>query len=235
MTQQKYYDLLYTAQGKNYQAETEALAGFIRSHCPHAKTVLDVGCGTGRHARILSDRFNLEVDGIDIDPNMIEVARKENPKGTFSVDDMTSFGTGKKYDVILSMFSAIAYVRTLQNVTKALTCFKDHIKSDGIIILEPWLTPDNFTGGRTFMDVAEDGSTKVCRMAYNEKNGNISRLNFHWTICTPKGVETFDEKYDLGLFTVDEMVSCFKTSGLKPIYDPAPGCFANRGIYIATP
>jgi SAM-dependent methyltransferase len=43
---------------------------------PHAKTILDVACGTGEHARLLPSDF--EVDSIDLEPKFVEIARAKN-------------------------------------------------------------------------------------------------------------------------------------------------------------
>lgn len=46
--------------------------------------VLEVGCGTGRVARILHD-LGAEVSGIDLSPNMIEIARRTYPHLRFDL------------------------------------------------------------------------------------------------------------------------------------------------------
>jgi trans-aconitate methyltransferase len=65
---------------------------------PGAKTILDVACGTGEHARLLSADF--EIDGIDLEPKFVEIARAKNPDGNFSVADMRAFQLEKRYDVV---------------------------------------------------------------------------------------------------------------------------------------
>jgi len=43
-----YYDLLY--KEKNYAEEAEYIHGLIQKNTPGAKTILELGCGTGQHA-----------------------------------------------------------------------------------------------------------------------------------------------------------------------------------------
>ena len=45
------YDLLY--RDKDYAAEAGYVGRMIRSATPAARSVLEFGCGTGRHARLL--------------------------------------------------------------------------------------------------------------------------------------------------------------------------------------
>jgi trans-aconitate methyltransferase len=50
--------------------------------------VLDVGCGPGNITRyLLSKRPDFNILGIDVAPNMVELARKNNPTARFSVMD----------------------------------------------------------------------------------------------------------------------------------------------------
>ena len=67
------YDLVYSSF-KQYGTETDAVAAIIRSVNPDARTVLDVACGTGEHARLLGERHGFEVDGVDLDPVFVRIA-----------------------------------------------------------------------------------------------------------------------------------------------------------------
>ena len=51
-------------------------------------TILDVGCGPGNIAKyILAKESNYKLHGIDVAPNMIDLARKNNPTASFEVMD----------------------------------------------------------------------------------------------------------------------------------------------------
>ena len=51
--------------------------------------VLDVGCGTGRLAPFLAG-LGLDVRGVDLSPEMVRVARRDQPGFTFEVADLRS-------------------------------------------------------------------------------------------------------------------------------------------------
>lgn len=50
--------------------------------------VLDAGCGTGRMSRYLADR-GCRVQGVDLSPGMIAMARRDNPDLAFAVGSLT--------------------------------------------------------------------------------------------------------------------------------------------------
>src|SRR3954468_24524277 len=100
------YDAIYGAF-KDYATEADRVAEVLARVAPDAQTILDVGCGTGAHARLLSDRFGYRVDGLDLEEGFLELARRKHPGGRFFQGDMTSFQLGRRYDVVMSLFSSI--------------------------------------------------------------------------------------------------------------------------------
>ena len=60
----------------------DEVATFLRHYVPDGSRILDAGCGTGHYCgRFAADGF--EVVGIDLDPQMIDVARRKYPASTF--------------------------------------------------------------------------------------------------------------------------------------------------------
>jgi ubiquinone/menaquinone biosynthesis C-methylase UbiE len=74
------YDKIYTKL-KNYRDEASKVAAWIRKLYPGAHSVLDVACGTGEHDRFLSAEYH--VDGIDLNPEFIRIAKIKNPAGDY--------------------------------------------------------------------------------------------------------------------------------------------------------
>ena len=79
----KYYDAIYASIGKDYPAEAKIVRKFIQKYKKSdGNSLLDVGCGTGVHANLLSKHY--QVEGLDIEPKMLSVARKNYPENSIS-------------------------------------------------------------------------------------------------------------------------------------------------------
>ena len=69
-------------------------------------TILEIGCGSGNITKyLLSKRPDFNIFGIDIAPNMIELAKINNPKANFAVMDSRNISEIEtKYDAIVCGF-----------------------------------------------------------------------------------------------------------------------------------
>ncbi len=107
----EFYDSIYEAKGKNYEEEVRQLLGILSRHgVSTGGTLLELACGTGNHTRYLKEHF--KVQGLDLDPAMLELARERFPEVSFHCQDMTTFQVNDHFDVILCLFSAIGYAST---------------------------------------------------------------------------------------------------------------------------
>ena len=226
----KYYDLIYS-QFKDYEKETQKLVTLIKQIHPKAKTILDVACGSGEHIKLLTHKYGFKVDGLDLDPEFIEIAKKKNPKSEFYLADMTDFKLSKKYDMIICLFSSIGYVKTADNLEKTLNLFREHLNEKGIIIVEPWISPENWSVGKLHLDFVNTDDLKICRRSYSDKKGNLSIVRFEYLVGSKDGISHLKEVHKLGLFTKQEMLNSFKEAKLSAEYKKE-GLFG-RGLYIA--
>lgn len=222
------YDGIY--HFKDYARECERLRTLINAFVPGAGTVLDVACGTGEHARFLQS--NYRVDGIDINEDYLRAARRKNPAGSYVCADMTDFSLYRTFDVVVCLFSAIGYVRTVARLEQAIACMTRHVSPGGVLLVEPWFAPDQWQPGTQFIHAGQIGKDKVCRMSLSLRKENRSVILLHYLRGTSNGIKHYRERLELGLFTRDEMSDAFAAAGMRVRYDTQG--LMGRGLYIGT-
>ena len=65
-----YYDLIY--KDKNYEKESEYIIKIIRDYCDNCKKILELGCGTGKHASYIAKHY--KIFAIDASESMLKSA-----------------------------------------------------------------------------------------------------------------------------------------------------------------
>ena len=227
----QYYDEIYASVDKDYAAETRKTQKIIQKYKESkGKSLLDVACGTGIHGGFLSQYY--QVEGLDLDLQMLSVAKKKHPKIRFHQGDMTDFDLGRQFDVVVCLFSSIGYVKTKPRLRKAIKNMGKHLLPGGVLLIEPWFTPKQWHPGRTFMTQVNKPALKIVRMSHSGQRGKISLLEFQYLIGTSQGIEHSFEIHELGLFTHQEYMAAFKAAGLNIIHDPEG--LDGRGLYIGT-
>jgi len=225
----QYYDEIYASIDKDYAAETSKTYAFIQKYKQSkGKLLLDVACGTGLHASLLSKYY--QVEGLDLDGKMLAVAKKKHPKIRFHQGDMTDFDLNRQFDVIVCLFSSIGYVKTKARLQKAIKTMSGHLLPGGVLLVEPWFTPEQWHPGRASMTQVNKPELKIVRMSYSGQKGKISTIEFQYLIGTSKGIEHSFEIHELGLFTHKEHMDAFKAAKFDVTYD-AEG-LDGRGLYI---
>ena len=101
---------------------------------PNAK-LLEIGCGPGNITKyLLSQRPDFDIFGIDIAPNMIELAKKNNPTANFEVMDSQQIKSlDKKYDGIIVGF-CLPYLSPTES-NELISNSYDLLNEDGLIYL----------------------------------------------------------------------------------------------------
>jgi dTDP-3-amino-3,4,6-trideoxy-alpha-D-glucopyranose N,N-dimethyltransferase len=224
----RYYDALHYF--KDYAAEVQKILAIIAEYRPAASSLLDVGCGTGSHLALL--RNTLEVQGVDLSSDMLDIARRKCPDVPFHEGGLTDFELGRTFDVVICLFGSIALVQSPERLALALANLKRHLAPGGVLLVEPYFTPDSYWVGKITANFVDQPELKIAWMYVSERVGRISRLNNHYMVGTPQGVEEFEELHEIGLFTDEEYRVAFSNAGLRVRHDPDG--LRRRGLYIAT-
>jgi SAM-dependent methyltransferase len=222
------YDAVY-ASIRDYPREAAELDRLIQERRPGARTLLDVACGTGAHLEHLT---GYEAEGLDLDPEMLAIAGERLPKVAFHEADMADFDLGKRYDAVVCMFSSIGYVRSEDRLRSAIAAMAQHLEPGAVVIVEPWLSPDDWLDrhvGAVFVDEPE---LKIARMNVAGREADVSIVDFEYLVGTPDGIERFTEHHELGLFTVEQYLDAFRAAGLEAEHDPEGPM--GRGLYVGT-
>ncbi len=224
-----YYDVIYDSAGKDYKAESKRLHQLIRRHKKSiGKALLDVACGTGRHISYLKSSYSVE--GLDLDPGLLAIAKKRNPEVRFHKGDMLTFTLGKEFDIVTCLFSAIGYMTTLRKLRRAVRNMSLHLKPGGVLIVEPWITPRNFIRGNIHAVFVNEAKLKIARIGRSTARGRISTLDFQYLVATPQGTIYFREREEFGLFTHSEYMNAFRLASLKVNYYGKG--LIGRGLYV---
>lgn len=223
----KYYDLIYSF--KDYASESKAIAALIAQHHPTAKSVLDVGCGTAEHLRFLPD--SCQVEGLDLAPGLLELAQAKFPGKSFHCADMSDFHLGKRFDVVLCLFSSIGYVLTVDKLQSTLACFAQHLNPGGIVVVEPWFSKENWKQGNLSMLTHDGEDLKICRMTQTNLEDGHSILHFQYLIAERgQAMQHLTERHALALFEESEFRAAFQAAGLAVDFDPQG--LTGRGLYV---
>ncbi|MGZ3527376.1 MAG: class I SAM-dependent DNA methyltransferase [Vulcanimicrobiaceae bacterium] len=227
----KYFDALYRALGKEYPGEAARIKQLIAEHKrSEGNTLLDVACGTGMHIAHLRDQF--ECEGLDVDRNLLAIAGERNPGVPMHLADMISFNLSKRYDVITCLFSSIGYVPNVGRLEQTLQTFARHLRPGGVVLLEPWVAPEQWTDGHLNALFVDEPDLKIARMNVSRRDGNVAVLHFHYMVASRDGIRTFTEPHRLTLFTRAEYEAAFRKARLTVTFDE-PGLMG-RGLYVGT-
>lgn len=221
----KHYDAVYSE--KNYEAEAEHLVSLIRERVPGAKTLLDVACGTGKHLEYLANVF--DCTGVDLDDEMLAVAKERVPAVTLRAGDMCDFVLGTQFDVVTCLFSSIGYTKTVEHMERAVASMASHVLPGGILIVEPWITPESWILGKISSDTVETDESIVTRMTVAEPVER-GRVVLEYLIGDSSGINRVSETHEMGWFTHQEYLSAMQKAGLNTRHIQ-PG-LTGRGLYI---
>jgi len=137
-----WYDTLY--HDKDYAGECDFLeALFARQGVP-AKSLLDLGCGTGGHAVLLVQR-GYKVTAVERSADMLQAARSKADQAGVIVDfhqgDITRLEWRETFDAAFAMFAVAGYLAEDREMEDFLAGAWRSLRPGGILVFDGWHGP----------------------------------------------------------------------------------------------
>lgn len=209
----QYYDCLY--QDKDYKQESNYIRDTILKYQPEAKTLLELGCGSGGHANVLAEHFDIQ--GLDISEQMIKMAQAKHQQSNiaFDVADIRDFKLDKSFDSVFSLFHVMSYQTTNEDFYAVLANVKQHIKKGGLFLFDVWYGPgvlaDKPTGRVKRM---HNDKIHVTRVATPRLDTTLNTVDVHYEVFVKDNknhISSFDETHKMRYWFYPEITSFCKT------------------------
>lgn len=207
-----YYDLIY--DWMDYHEEAEFIKRAVAQHKKSdGVELLDVACGTGGHAQYLQDSFHLL--GVDLNQEMLEIARQKLPDVEFVQGDMKDLRFNKEFDVIVCLFSAINYNTNLQELRKTFESFYDILKPGGILFFDLGFCLENWDEGRILVDAAVEGDLQLARISQSRLQNGVFNANFVFLVKKDGLIDFEVDQHHMGVFPTLDVRNILEDLGMK--------------------
>ncbi|MBK8982177.1 MAG: class I SAM-dependent methyltransferase [Ignavibacteria bacterium] len=223
----KYYDLIYS--DKNYGAEAEYICRAVRKFKPDSETILDLGCGTGKHDEEFYKR-GYKTTGVELSENMYRIAErnsasisgKKNPPVYINAD-IRNVILKNKFDVIVSLFHVMNYQTSNEDLISAVKTVKRHLKTDGIFMFDFWYGPAVLQDKplKRFKKISDSEFTvRRYTTPKIDINKNTVDVNFRISVKEKKSgiVSSFEETHSMRYLFLPELEIIFSNNNMKLVH-----------------
>ena len=223
-----YYDLLY--RDKDYAAEAAFVVQLIERHAPLAappasRSLLDLACGTGRHAAEFARR-GFRVAGSDPSSGMLRCAAENCARAGVQVDlyphsFQTADRIGRRFTVVTAMFSALNYLTTYGDLARTLRAVDRLIEPGGIFIFDFW-NGNAVLDGYSPVRVKEiaDGTRRLLRTSETTLDPLRQTAQVHYHVVLSEGatiLADFVEDHHVRYYFPQEMVDVLEVHGFDVV------------------
>lgn len=132
------YELAFSARDIGAQVDF-LLTGFERRRGRTARSFLELAAGPAAHAIEVGSR-GLDAAGLDLSPAMqahaLQRARARGVPLAYTLADMVSFTTERKFDLVATMLSSATYILTDEDLLTHFDSVADALSDDGMYVIE---------------------------------------------------------------------------------------------------
>ncbi|GAB4237371.1 MAG: class I SAM-dependent methyltransferase [Chlamydiales bacterium] len=206
------HDYLQLYAQRNAQ-EAALQVSFILKHVqlPLEATILDLGCGAGRHAIEMASR-GFHVVGVDSSTILIQQAikiKRDHPNWdlTFLNQDLFALDLGHRFDLVMNMFTSFGYFAEDEKNAEIFKVVAKHLKKNGKFLFD-YLNPKYAIEHLVPSEKVElkEKTVQITRKVENDKR-IIKTIQFPH--------KTYQEK--VSLYSRDQIEEMMQSYGLYPI------------------
>jgi SAM-dependent methyltransferase len=162
------------------QHDIDTIQRIAADHLPLWPRILDIPCGTGRHANALA-REGFEVFGFDLQPAYLHTARSEGA-ATYAAADMRALpiATGS-IDLVLNMWNSLGYFTDLTDEAATLAEFRRVLRPGGVVLVQQDLDAPAALEGRWVQHMKAplgDGALLLVRQVPDAALGGLACLSW---------------------------------------------------------
>jgi SAM-dependent methyltransferase len=208
------YDLVFPDAEETIATMVRAAIDRYLSAAP--RSILDVGCGTGRHLAALAKTIS-ECCGVDLLESNIAYARSVRPGVTFHVGDMRTVRLGRTFDLLICLGNALSYALTDQDLADTMSTFAAHARVGTLLVADP-LNGRTYLEGKGFqeriearMETPEFKATSVSLHELDRKARILKRTRT-WQI---EGRPDVNDYAEYRLLLPDEVQRALETAGFE--------------------
>ncbi len=114
--------------------DVERIRGYLGRYLPSARSLLELGCGTGALLRGLAQ--DMAVTGVDRSPDMLAAAARNVPAAHLVQAEMTSFSLGTRFDVVICMFDTLNHLPKFESWLELFARVDEHLEPGGVFIFD---------------------------------------------------------------------------------------------------
>jgi SAM-dependent methyltransferase len=119
------------------ELEAEHAIELIAANLPGRQidAVLDLGCGAGRHTRVLFERW--WTVGLDLSLALLRVARRESPDAPYVRADMRDLPfAGESFDLVVNLFTSFGYFEDDREHARVLSCVRHAMRPGATFVID---------------------------------------------------------------------------------------------------
>lgn len=191
------------------------LASLLGDHCSaDVRTMVDLGCGTGIHAQALSAGFDYL--GVDVQPWLVQHARRAHPAARFEVGDITCYRAGRRFDIITCLGNTLAYLHTDAELDAACATIASHSKPETVVVLQTLVSPPPVGHSEQTVQLPRGQASVVLDTVWDQES-NVVTTTRRWSLPRACSEDVVTDRFARRVRSLDELRTALNRVGFEVV------------------